>query len=96
MEWGEIAKYFDAGILVIIFALFAKGFIVSRRTLDDVRKGFEKRVDNIVANNKETVERVCKTFEDTTQKLLQSDAKHNATMKEVIGILKENNKKKGN
>ena len=59
MEWIQpISEYGALGILTLIFFLFARGMIVSHKTLCDIKKSYEK-----------TIERVCASFEKQIESL---------------------------
>ena len=80
MEWNEIAKYIDAGVLLLIIILFARGLIVSKKVCDDVRKTFQEALDKICQSHKEEINTITESFEKRMQNFMQ-----------IIEILKKRN-----
>lgn len=87
MEWTEIAKYIDAGVLLLIVVLFIKGCIVSRRTVNDTKAEMQKDRENFKA----ALDIICKSHRQETQRILNSFDKRMKDFMKVIKVFKKEN-----
>jgi hypothetical protein len=55
---------------------------------------FEASLEKIELNHKETIDRVCETFEESTKVILDANKEQSQATKELILLLKQNGKKK--
>lgn len=91
MEWTEIAKYIDSGVLLLIVVLFVKGCIVSRRSLTDARAEMQKDRENF----KEALGIAFKNHQKEVKLITVSYKKkavaNGVLMKELLTLLKKRN-----
>lgn len=91
MEWVEIAKYIDSGVLLAIVVLFIKGCIVSKRSLTDARAEMQKDRENF----KEALDIAFKNHQKEVKLITVSYRKkaeaNGKVMKELLTLLKKRN-----
>lgn len=87
MEWTEMVKYVDAGILLLIVILFIKGYIVSRKTIDDIKKEIQKERENF----KITLDIICETHKQEIKGITNSFEKRIKDFMKIIKVLKKQN-----
>ena len=87
MEWNEIVKYVDAGILLLIVVLFVKGYIVSKRTVIDMRAEMQKERENF----KTTLDLICEGHQREIKGITGSFERRMRDFMKIIKVLKQKN-----
>ena len=87
MEWSEIAKYIDSGVLFVIVVLFVKGYIVSKRTVIDIRAEMAKERETFKA----TLDTICQNHQKETKIITSSFEKRMKDFMKIIKVLKKKN-----
>jgi len=87
MEWTEITKYVDSGVLFIIVVLFIKGYIVSKKTVVDMRAEMQRERETF----KITLDTVCQNHLKETKNVTNSFEKRMKDFMKIIRVLKKQN-----
>lgn len=87
MEWTEIVKYIDAGILLLIVILFVRGYIVSKKTVDDIRAEMQKEREDFKA----TLDTICQSHRQEIKGITNSFEKRIKDFMKIIKVLKKQN-----
>jgi len=91
VEWTEIAKYIDSGVLLAIVILFVKGCIVSRRSLTDAKAEMQKDRENFKASLDIAFKNHQKEVKLITVSYRKKAEANGKVMKELLTLLKRRN-----
>ncbi len=92
MEWAGIATEYGAlGVLVILMILFARGQVVSKKTMQDAAKVHRESVDGLRKAFEDTVKLICDSHEKQVKVMTSAFTKQIKSLKEVIKIMKKTN-----
>jgi len=95
MEWIQIVSEYGAlGVLVILMILFARGQVVSKKTMQDMSKANENTVRELKASFESTVQLICNSHEKQVKLMTGNFTKQLNAFKAVIQIMKKNGVKK--
>ena len=95
MEWIQIVSEYGAlGVLAILMTLFARGQVVSKRTMQDITKAHETSTTELKTSFEATVKIICESHEKQIKLMTTSFTKQIASLKAVILIMKKNGVKK--
>ena len=89
VEWSDVAQFIDAGVLVVIFFLFAKGVIVSKATMEEIKKTFSESLEQITRTFESTIARINENNNNNVKQMCDTFSRNNDDLKEIINILKE-------
>ncbi len=92
MEWVQIVSEYGAlGVLTILMILFARGQVVSKKTLEENSKQHKESLDSVKTSFEKTVSILCKSHEDQIKTMTTAFTKQIRSLKEVIKIMKKTN-----
>lgn len=89
VEWSDVTQFIDAGVLVVIFFLFAKGVIVSKATMEEIKKTFSESLEQITRTFESTIARINENNNNNVKQMCDTFSRNNDDLKEIINILKE-------
>ena len=99
--WQQILNYGALGVLTVIFFLFARGYIVSRATLQQSMDAHKATVERIVADNEAqriayeaSVKQITTTFEKTIEKMCHTFSTMMEGTKNIVDVASHPKKKK--
>lgn len=87
MGWNEIVNYIDAGVLLIIVILFIKGYIVSKKTVIDIRTEMQKERETF----RITLNTICQSHQKEIKSITSSFEKRMKDFMKIIKVLKKQN-----
>jgi len=98
--WQQILNYGALSVLTVIFFLFARGYIVSKETLNDAISSHKTTIEKIVADNEaqriayeNSVKQISQTFQNTVENMCRTFSGMMSEAKEIVNAA--NTKKKG-
>jgi len=99
--WEYILQYGGLAVLTILFFLFARGYIVSRATLQQAMDAHKATVERIVADNESqrvayesSIKQITTTFENTIDKMCKNFNVILSGAKEIVAEANHPKKKK--
>ena len=92
MEWVQIVSEYGAlGVLIILMALFAKGQVVSKKTMQDMNNAYKESMTELKTSFEVTVGRICESHENQVKIMTTSFTRQISSLKAVIQIMKREN-----
>lgn len=98
--WQSILNYGGLGVLTVLFFLFAKGYIVSKNTLEQAISSHKATIERIVTENtlqrqayEKTIDMIAKSHSITVDKLCDNYKQTITELKTIIQAAKNGSKK---
>lgn len=91
MEWITIVTEYGAlGVLTLLMVLFARGQVVSRKTLEEYTKQHKESLNSVKESFEQAITIICKSHEEQVKVMTTNFTKQIKSLKEVIKIMKRN------
>ena len=93
MEWVQIVSEYGAlGVLVILMILFARGQVVSKKTMETITANHKASTKELQESFESTVKLLCDANEKQIKLITSAFVKQVASLKAVIQIMKNGQK----